>query len=295
MVSVRQTDGLRRLDQTVSASAQELHGGNIICQTVGMADHGPALDLDSQPPQPLECDRQKFLQERTRTISVRQEGQRPLDRAVSESAQEPYGGRIFRQTVDTADRGPAPGSDGQPPRLLERGRQNYVQERQKKAAVQRGESNHGSERAAPARKWDAGNAQPKSIATLSAQDGKQPKKSIARGTAPNGNQRIKEIPLRVKEVGRTSRQAVKGAESSGKALHAGGRSAQAMRQTARATVQAQQRAVQAAGAARRTAATAGKAMAMAKAKAAVSALRGGVSAIRSLALLLASGAARHSP
>ena len=34
MVSVRQTDGLRRLDQTVSASAQELHGGNIICQTL---------------------------------------------------------------------------------------------------------------------------------------------------------------------------------------------------------------------------------------------------------------------
>ena len=95
--------------------------------------------------------------------------------------------------------------------------------------------------------------------------------------------------MRVKEVGRTSRQAVKGAESSGKALHAGGRSAQAMRQTARATVQAQQRAVQAVGAARRTAATAGKAMAMAKAKAAVSALHGGVSAIRSLALLLASG------
>ena len=242
----------------------------------------------SKQGKPLEQGRQKFVWKRMRNNSAQQTGGwRCSDQMPAATTQESCGGNMIRQTVGTGDHdhGPVPESGGLSPQPSEHGRQDYVRERQKKAAVQRGESNHGSERAAPARQRDSSNAQPKSIATLSAQDGKQPKKSIARGTVPNGKQRIKEVPLRVKEVGRTSHQAVKGAESSGKALRAGGRSAQPMRQNAWAAVQARQRAVQAADAARRTAVTAGKAMA----KAAASALRGAVSAIRSLAPLLASG------
>ena len=208
-----------------------------------------------------------------------------MDQAVSESAQETYDGRIFRQTVDMADRVPAPEPDGQPPRLLEWGHQNYVWERQKNTAAQRGESNHGPERAVPVRQRDAGNAQSRHIPTQSVQDGNWPRHNVARETISNGKRQIKEVRSEAKVMGHTSRQAVKGVESSGKALRAGGRSAQTMRQTARAAVQARQWAVQAADTARRTTATVGKAMA----KAAVSAMRGAASAIRSLAPLLATG------
>ena len=236
-----------------------------------------------QPSQLLERGRQKSVREQGWNISVRQkEGQRQSDRVISAPAQKSRGNG---KTVDTADRGPAPGSDSQLPQPLEQSRQRFVQERQKKAAVQRMENSRGPERAASVRQLDTGDAQRRRASTLPAQAGKRPASSETRGTVSNGKHRIKEVRSEAKAVGRTSHQAVRGAESSGKVIKVGERSAQTVRQTVRAAVQARQRAVQATDAARRTTATAGKAMA----KAAAAALRGAVSAIRSLAPLLAAG------
>ena len=167
----------------------------------------------------------------------------------------------------------------------EQGRQKFVRERQKNAAVQQREKRRGPERSAPARKRDTGDVQPRHAPTLSAQDGKRPTSNAVRESISIGRHRIKEVRSGANAVGRTSRQAVKGSESSGKVLQASGRSAQTMRQTARATVQARQRAVQAAEAARRTVAAVGRPVS----KAAASALRGAISAIRALIAPLAAG------
>ena len=242
-----------------------------------------AVQPECQASYSSEQGRQKFVRERVRDISVRQtEGRRQSSQTASVPTQESRGGG---QTVDTADHGPASELDGQLPQPLERGRQKYVRERQKKAAVQRMEKQRKQERVVPARQRDSSDAQHRHTPTLSAQNRKRTTGNAVRGTSSNGNHRIKEARSGANAVGRTSRQAMKRVESPGKVLQASGRSAQTMRQAAQATVQARQRAVQAAGAARRTAAAVGRPVA----KAATSALRGAVTAIRTLIAPLAAG------
>ena len=176
-------------------------------------------------------------------------------------------------------------------RALQQGREKFVRERQKNAAVQRMEKQRGPERAAPARQRDAGGVQSRHTPALSVQDGKRTTGNAVRETVSNGKRGIKEIPSGAKAVGRTSRQAVKGAEASGKVFQAGGYSAQTIRQAVPAAVQARQRAVQAAGAARRTAATIGRPAA----KAAASAICGAVSAFRASLVPLAAGGSAVIP
>ena len=281
-ISVRQADGLRRSNLAVSSSTQESHSG-VIHQTVGT---GPIYEPDGQPSQPTEQGRRKYVRERIRSISVLQtEGQRQSNQSVSASAQEPYVGNTFHQPIGTADRGPAPDPDSQPPQPMEQGRQKFVRERQKNESAQRGKKHRGPKHTVPARQRDVGGVQPRHTPALPAQDGKLPTKDTVRETVSNGNRRIKEVHSEAKAVGRISRQAVKGAESSGKVLKTGERSAQAMRRSARAAAQARQRTVQAADAARRTAVTAGKAMV----KATAVAVRGAEAAIQALAAALAGG------
>ena len=168
---------------------------------------------------------------------------------------------------------------------MEQARQKFVQEQQKKAAIEKARHPLGSDGASPSRQQNGRSAHPRSTSTPFSFKDQRPTGNTARETVPSGKRQIKGARSEAKTIGRVSRQVVKAADSSRQTIQVGTRSAKTAQQTVRAAAQAQQRAVQAAGAAKRTVATVSKPVT----KAAVSALRGAVSAIRALAAPLAAG------
>jgi len=181
---------------------------------------------------------------------------------------------------------------------MEQGRQKFVREQQKKAALQKPGRQIEPGRASPAQQQDGGSARPRSTSTPFSAKGQQSGNSV-RETVPSGKRRIKSTRSEAKAVGRASRQTVKTAGSSRQTIQAGARSVKTAQQTrwvAKGPPQSRTLALWGKEAQR-----SGRAFALARkrvsaacadagrpvAKAAVSALRGAVSGIRALAAPLA--------
>ena len=232
--------------------------------------------------------RQKFVRERVRNVSMRRAPeQRQSSPAPSGPTQEFHRFSVHGQVTTPTDVPPAYATDPdrQPVKPLEQGRQKFVQERQKEAAVQRRKKQHGPGRNAPIQQLDGENVRSGRISPPPVQKEGRAAGNAVQDTISNGKRQIKEVHAGRKAVGRTSRQAVKAADSSKQVAEAGRHSAQKIQQTARAAVQARQRAVQAASAAKRIARTVDKPVV----RAVTSALRGAMSAIRGMMAPLAAG------
>ena len=182
----------------------------------------------------------------------------------------------------------APAStERQPPQPMEQGRNKFIQEQQKKAALQRTERHRVSDATLTTGQQNSGGSvRSQLISTPSTRPkNQQPVGKAVRGTASDSKCKIRETRSGQKAVGRVSRQPVKSARLSKQVVQSGTHQAKTAQQMAQAASKAQQRTVQAAGAAKRTAAVVDKPVA----KAAASALRGAVSAIRGLMAPLAAG------
>lgn len=250
-----------------------------------------AIQPEHQASHSPESGRQKFVRERVQNVSVRRTPeQRQSSPVLSTPTQElRYHSTRGQATTPITSTSAAPASlsesDQQHPKPLEQGRQKFVQERQKEAAVQRRKKQRRPERTAPTQQLGGENVQSGRISTPSVQEKVRPTENAVQETISNGKRQIKEARTGRKAVGRASRQSVKAVDSSKRTAQVGKHSAQKIQQTARAAVQARQRAVQAAGAASRAVRVVDKPVI----KAAASALHGAVSAIRGMLAPLAAG------
>ena len=130
-----------------------------------------------------------------------------LDQAVSTPMQESHNVSIFRQTVGTADHGPAPEPDGQPLQPLELGRQKLVRERTRNISVRQAEEQRCSNQipAAPTQKFHSGDTHrlditPTSLAPDSVSEpGQRPSKPLEQGRQKLVWERMRNIPVRQTE------------------------------------------------------------------------------------------------